>query len=146
MDVNEFIVKAKKSTYASGAKSKILDDGFEELTYKEGDLFYRDRWKGSNPFCGEEIIMHKGKIVWLMNYYGAVFSSVVASDDVYTFLRKAMRLVDEQRPFRGPAHFKEGDFEYIDKSTGIAERFRGTERIIYQGKEVYRLDYHGGNV
>ncbi len=44
MELRDFLVKEKKQTYASGKKPKILDDGFEELTYEEGELFYRDRW------------------------------------------------------------------------------------------------------
>lgn len=146
MELRDFIVKAKRNTYASGAKPKVLDDGFEELAYEEGDLLYRDRWKGSNPFGGEEIIRQNGKIIWLMNYYGEVFSSNVESDKVYRFLRKAMSHVNTKRPFRGPSHFEEGEFEYFDKSEGTIDKFRGTEKILYKGEEVYKLEYHGGRV
>lgn len=146
MELRDFIVKAKRNSYASGAKPKVLDDGFEELTYEEGDLYYRDRWKGSNPFGGEEVIRQNGKTIWIMNFYGYVFSTKVESEKVYGFLRKAMNLVDEKRPFRGPSHFKEGYFEYFDKSEGTLDNFKGTERILFKGEDVYRLEYHGGRV
>ncbi len=146
MELRDFIVKAKRSTYASGAKPKVLNDGFEELTYVEGNLLYIDRWKGSNPFGGEEIVRKNGKVVWLMNYYGYILSDKIDSKKVYGFLRKAMSLVDKQKPFRGPSHFKEGYFEYLDDSEGTFDKFRGTERILYQRKEIYKLDYHGGKV
>ncbi|MBI2452507.1 hypothetical protein HYV50_05560 [Candidatus Pacearchaeota archaeon] len=146
MKLADFIAKAKKSTYASGAKPKILEDGFEELSYEERGLHYRDRWKGTNPFGGEEIVKEKDKVIWIMNYYGIVFSIKVESEKVYEFLRKAMNLVSRERPFRGPSHFKEGDFEYFDKSEGTLDRFKGIERILYMDEEVYRLEYHGGKL
>ena len=55
-----------------------------------------------------------------------------------------MRQVVETRPFRGPEKFKEGDFEYVDKSQGDINMFRGVEKIFHKGQEVYRLYYHGG--
>lgn len=146
MDLIDFIVKAKKHTYASGRKSRVLDDGFEELTFSEGDLFYRDRWAGSNPFGGEEVVMENGKAIWIMNYYGLSFSTEVDAKKVYEFLRMAMKRVGTDRPFRGPLRFSEGDFEYLDESEGSIDKFRGTERILYKGKDVYRLNYHGGRV
>ena len=38
----------------------------------------------------------------------------------------------------------EGDLEYLDESIGSVEQFSGAEKILYQGHEIYRLDYHGG--
>ena len=81
-----------------------------------------------------------------MNYYGYMLSDKIDSKKVYGFLRKAMSRIDKQRPFRGPSHFKEEDFEYIDKSEGDLDNFIGTERILYTGEEVYRLEYHGGRI
>lgn len=57
-----------------------------------------------------------------------------------------MGQVGEERPFRGPRSLVEGDWQYLDESEGDSARFRGVERILYQGREVYRLDYHGGAV
>jgi len=79
-----------------------------------------------------------------MNYYGRIASSVVSAKQIYMFLRKSMRQVSSERPFRGPNSFKEADFEYIDENEGSLEDFRGMERILFRGKEVYRLYYHGG--
>lgn len=57
-----------------------------------------------------------------------------------------MRQVGAERPFRGPDDFKEGDFEYIDKSYGDINMFHGTETILFKGQEVYKLYYHGGHM
>ncbi|MFH0713968.1 MAG: DUF5680 domain-containing protein [Candidatus Micrarchaeota archaeon] len=115
----------------------------------EGNGFkYRDRYhaRDSRPFGGEEIVWQNGKAIWIMNYYGYILSYKIDCKKVYDFLRKAMSLVNEKRPFRGPSHLKEGDFEYIDKSEGTLDNFKGTERILFQGEEVYKLEYHGGKV
>jgi len=148
MELSKFLVKAKRSTYASvgEAEEKVLEDSAKELTFEEGIFKYRDRYYGFNPFIGEEVIFKNGKIVWSMNYYGKIVSDVVPAKQIYDFLKMAMRQVKEDRPFRGPNNFKNGDFEYIDQSTGDINDFSGTEKILFKGQEVYRLIYHGGVV
>ena len=148
MKLIDFIIKAKKSTYASGNKATKLKDDFEEFIYGEGNFKYRDRYhaKDPEPFGGEEVVWQNEIAVWMMNYYGFMLSNDIDSQKVYQFLRKAMSLVEKQRPFRGPNYLKEDDFEYIDQSEGDVQRFKGTERIFFQGKEIYRLEYHGGKL
>jgi len=148
MELSKFLVKAKRSTYASvgEAEEKVLEDSAKELTFEEGIFKYRDRYYGFNPFIGEEVVFKNGKIVWSMNYYGKIVSDVVPAKQIYDFLKMAMRQVKEDRPFRGPNNFKNGDFEYIDQSTGDINDFSGTEKILFKGQEVYRLIYHGGVV
>lgn len=148
MKLVDFIVKAKKQTYASGNSARKLEDGFEEFIFEEDGFKYRDRYhaKDPRPFSGEEIVWQDGKAIWVMNYYGYMFSDKIGSKKVYGFLRKAMSLVDEKRPFRGSSHLKEGDFEYIDGSEGTLDNFKGTERILFKGEDVYRLEYHGGRL
>ena len=148
MKLEQFLVKAKISGYASGGGGgeSILADGCKELTFQQDDFQYRDRYFGWNPFCGEEVIWQAGQVIWMMNYYGAVLTEFVPAGQVYSFLQKAMNQVTEDRPFRGPRSLKEADLEYQDESQGTPERFTGTERILYRGQEIYRLDYHGGLV
>ncbi len=147
MELAKFLVNAKISTYASVGEreEKVLEDGSYELTYEEGEYKYRDRYFGFNPFIGEEVVWQNGKIIWAMNYYGGITSEIPAKE-IYAFLKKAMRQVKEDRPFRGPGNFREGDFEYIDESEGDVNNFIGAERILYKGKEVYKLSYQGGLV
>jgi hypothetical protein len=57
-----------------------------------------------------------------------------------------MSQVKEDRPFRGPRALEKGDYRYVDESQGGVDRFTGVERILYQGREVYRLHYHGGRI
>ena len=151
MELAKFIVKAKKDTYASGKKAQKLEDGSERFTFEEGDLKYQDTYfafdnEFDGAFFGTEIFWNKGKMCWCMNYYGQVNSQNVSTQEVYALLRKAISVVSEDKPFRGPAHLKERDFEYRDESAGDVNQFRGTERILHKGKEVYRLEYNGGKI
>lgn len=148
MRLEQFLVRAKVSAYANEGEGGegILADGCKELTFQEDEFKYRDRYFGWNPFIGEEVVWQGDQITWAMNYYGLVLDEVVPTAQVYAFLQKAMNQVQEDRPFRGPQSLKEGHYEYLDESQGGVEQFTGTERIFYQGREIYRLNYHGGTV
>lgn len=54
----DFILKAKKSTYAGAENDSknILNDGSKEFIYAEDNYSYRDRYFGSDPFAGQEVI------------------------------------------------------------------------------------------
>ena len=149
MELKHFVAKAKKDTYASGKKAEKLPDGSERFIFEDGEWKYQDTYFAfdndfAGAFFGTEIVWHAGKISWCMNYYGQVKSSEANTEKVYAFLRKAMSQLSADRPFRGPSRLKEEDFEYRDESEGDINQFRGTEIILYRGKEVYRLEYHGG--
>jgi hypothetical protein len=148
MDLAEFLVKAKKATYASDGEGNEtqLPDGTRELIYEENGYKYRDRYFGFNPFGGEEVVWYGGEVVWIMNYYGKTTTKDVPPKNIYEFLKKAMSQVTLDKPYRGPDTFNDGDFQYMDKSRGDTNEFHGKEMIHYRGHEVYWLKYHGGLV
>ena len=146
LSLRDFLMKAKKHSYASGHAAEVLADGCHEFTFQEGEFLYRDRYFGENPFVGEEVVWQNGKAVWAMNFYGGVMSAAAPEGEVYAFLQKAMRQLRPERPFRGPEAFTDGAYEYRDESQGALDAFVGAERIFYQGQDVYRLHYHGGRV
>ncbi len=151
MELKEFIVRAKRDTYASGKKAQKLEDGSERFIFEEGNWKYQDTYfvfdnEFDGAFFGTEMVWFEGKTCWCMNYYGQANSPAIGMKEVYVFLRKAMMQLSADRPFRGPAKLKDGDFEYLDKGEGDVNQFRGTEQILYKGKEVYRLEYHGGKI
>jgi hypothetical protein len=80
-----------------------------------------------------------------MSYQGQIPDDIsdVFREEVYTFLKNALRRFDEQTPFRGPEHFKEGDFEYTFKFDGDYSYFVGREAITHKGKEVFFQDVMG---
>ena len=148
MTISEFLVKAKVSTYASVGASgeKTLKDGSKELLYQEDEWKYRDRYLGSDSFTGEEIVWRNENVVWAMNYDGGITIDGVSAKEVYKFLKKALRQVKKDRPFRGPLSLVENSWAYSNKSKGTVDNFEGCERILYQKKLVYELKYHGGAV
>lgn len=144
--LNEFLVNAHINGYASSGEGgeKNLSDRSKELEYKEGLFFARDRYFGSNPFGGEEVVFYQQQPVWLMNYHGKVIKESVHVAEVYSFLKEALKKVPNNRPYRGLDNFKSGNFEYRNKVEGTVEKFIGEEQIYYNEELVYILKYHGG--
>jgi hypothetical protein len=146
--LNDFIVEAKINTYASGGEGgeNTLEDGSKELIHKNAEWKYRDRYFGFNSFIGEEIVWKGGTAVWGMNYYGKIVSDKVDATQIYSFLKKAMKLVTTERPFRGPANFQDGEWDYTDVSNGTIDKFEGVETIYFRKNKVYELKYNGGKL
>ena len=144
--LNKFLVKAKKNTYAGGGKEKKLSDQSRELRFKQGKFEYRDRYFGSISFIGQEVVFYDKKIIWGTNYYGRVVSETIFSDQIYRFLKKALKKITENKPFRGPDNFQLENFKYTNKVKGKIDNFKGNEIIFYKKEIVYKLNYHGGLV
>jgi CRISPR/Cas system CSM-associated protein Csm2 small subunit len=144
----EFLIKAKKECYASGDKSKIvkLPGAGNEITYQANDFSYKDRYYGEYNFSGEEIVWLKNNPVWSMNYYGITYRQEKTPEGFAEFLHKSLSKVTVGAPYRGPEYFKDNDFEYFNSVEGSIEDFRGVERIVYKGEEIYKLYYHGGSI
>lgn len=68
------------------------------------------------------------------------------AEKTFTFLKKALLLVDKSKPFRGPNRLKEGDFEYINACEGDIKDVSGREKILFKGEEVFIQNYIGGLV
>jgi len=145
----EFLVKAKVNTYAGDGKEiESQRPGFKELEFKEGNWEYRDSYSGFYFAPGQEVVRFKGNPVWTMAYSGGMNEKYHGNLDfakqTFRFLKEALKRVEKSRPFRGPEYFKQGDYEYIDKSEGDINNFKGTEKILYKGEEVFRQEYIGG--
>ena len=150
-ELAKFLVEAKKNTYAIGNKNAVSErKNFDELEYRKGKWYYRDSYYGFFRAPGQEFIRFDEEPVWAMAYNGGMregfLEGIDFAEETYSFLKKALALVDEKRPFRGPNNFEEGDFLYKDSSIGDLIEFKGSESILYKGKEVFRQDYIGGLV
>ena len=77
-----------------------------------------------------------------MNYIGRVTGDHFSGD----FLKEALLLVPEEKPFRGPERYVNGDYEYVCEIQGDAEWFQGREIITYKGTEIYECVFHGGTL
>ena len=139
----EFLIKAKRSTYAGkGAETTPSRERSHDLIYKDGDYMYYDTYLGTGRFAGEEALWIHGDPYWSMNYIGRVTGENFSGD----FLKEALLLVPEDRPFRGPEDHSNGDHSYHCEINGDFEWFQGRETITYKGSEIYECVFHGGLV
>jgi len=145
-EIIDFIVEAKKKTYASAANfdaacvaSSRLES--KDLSYEKGDFKYLDTYVGSSHFSGSEVVYQKEKPVWSMNYIGRSLSGQLGD-----FLTKMLSLVNVELPYRGPAFYRDGKYVYVNLVSGEFNWFQGIEKIYYENELIYELVYHGGVV
>ena len=88
----EFLVKAKKGTYANSDAPKVIPSRLKSKDYEftDGNFTYHDTYFGGIKFMGEEVVYYNDNILWGMNYYG------VTMDDSLT-----EELMDKVRNERG---------------------------------------------
>ncbi len=143
--LKQFLVQAKKNTYASGGENKadVFSGGRRKYTYKQDDFEYIDIYKGHEEFVGKEEVKQADQLVWQMEYRGKILSEKISADDIYKFLRKALKMVSGDSLFRGPENFTEGNYKYINNTKGDIEDFSGIEKIFYKDELVYELSYKG---
>lgn len=141
-----FLVRAKQQTYAGdGERAAASRPQSSDLHYAEGDLLYIDTYLGSKDFIGEEAVWERGQPVWGMNYFGWMLVATVPAG-FSECLKGALRAVPPEAPFRGPALYRLGDFEYRCDWLGTTANFNGEEEILQAGEVIYRLSFHGGAV
>jgi hypothetical protein len=147
--LSKFLVEAKKNTYAIGNKNVVPErEGFDELIYIEGDFTYRDSYYGFFRAPGQEIVRVSGEPVWVMSYNGGMLEKFVGNIELalktFGFLKKALALVEEKNPFRGPTFFEEEKFVYKNFFEGDVLDFKGHEEILFNEELVFEQDYFGG--
>ena len=147
----KFLVEAKRRTYAGldddATMATPLLPGSKQLEHRAGDLLYRDIYFGMAFFVGQETVQAGERVIWSMSYAGGVSPGIGDRQEwlaIYALLRKALLAVEDERPFRGPAQFAEGDLRYINEAQGDIAEFHGEEEIHRAGAKVYGLSYQGG--
>ena len=154
MDTNnkeflEFLVKAKKETYANSDATKVLPSRLKSKDYefKDGNFTYHDTYFGGVKFMGEEVVYYNNDILWGMNYYGVTIDDSLTEEVMDKVLRVALMKVGEDKsviPVRGPKEFVNEDYLYTFNVDGDMENFIGTEQIYKDKKLIYELKCHGG--
>lgn len=140
----KFLIKAKNNTYAGdGEKSKPSRPGSKDFQYGEENLLYIDTYLGSSDFIGEEVVWEEGKAIWGMNYYGKMLISGI-SQGFIDCLKKALKNLPNEAPYRGPKFYQFKEFEYHCSWNGELAFFEGYEKILMNGVEIYNLKFHGG--
>ena len=146
--LREFVLFAKQNTYTSSkdGDEKINDDFSREFQWRDGEFLYRDRYFGTDPFSGQEIVYYNESPIWSMNYYGNTTGEGIRKNEIYAFLRVALSNLDANYPFRGNNNFCVGKFRYANMYKGDFLHFSGHESIYYEEQLVYSLSYFGGLV
>jgi hypothetical protein len=141
--VIEFLLRAKKATYAGkGPESAPSRPASHDLQYTEGDLLYIDTYVGGEKFAGEEAIWKDGQPFWVMNYCGRVIGEGFSGD----FLKEALAKVPFDKPYRGPAEYRNGEYLYKCSVQGDFNWYHGFEEIYNGSKKIYECMFHGGDV
>ena len=146
-DLIDFVVKAKKETYASGKrKISVRIPGSKEMHYAEGHYEYIDMYFGDLAFNGIETVFDASKPVWGMVYSGAVLNEYQDVSALYSFLKKCLFLIQREAPFRGPKYYDQDEYVYSNDFSGDIHHFIGYERIDMDGETIYELHYSGGDI
>lgn len=147
--IRDFLIEAKKSTYANGTAEKIESSRLDskDYEYKKDNMLYHDTYFGGTNFIGEEVVYIDNKIYWAMNYYGVTLDENLGEEAMDNALRPALMQVGVSEniiPVRGPREYKNGDFKYTFEVCGDLTNFSGIETIYKNGKKIYELKCNGG--
>ncbi len=153
--LRKFLVKAKKETYASLKSKEVTPEraGHKELEFQEDEFYYIDSYIGFFQAPGMEEVRLGGKngeTIWTMAFSGGMLlkyqKNIEFAKSTFNFLKKALRLIDEKNPYRGPTKLEDGEWKYLNETIGDIKRFKGIERIFFKDEEVFNQDYIGGIV
>lgn len=148
-DLYQFLIEAKKQTYANELVKKCISTrkGSYDYEYRNNNMVYHDTYFGGTNFMGEEVVyLNEDTPIWGMNYYGVTLDDKLSEEAVDKALRPALMQVgmDDIIPVRGPKEFVNGSYKYTFDTSGDLNYFEGIETI-HKGKEkVYVLKCHGG--
>jgi len=150
-DLLDFLFKAHKNTYVAPkevkSKNKVdsISVGHKDYEFSEGDWKYHDSYAGWYWPPGKEIVYYKNEPVWCMSYQGKVKEDLEKEliEEIYSFLKEALRHTTQEMPFRGPISYSNDNFEYLFYMDGNWEYFVGKEIISYKGEEVFFQDIMG---
>lgn len=137
-EIIEFLIKAKKNTYANSNVLKANSSrlGSTDYQYEEQidgkKVVYHDTYFGGEKFIGEEVVYIDNKPIWAMNYNGYPLVDDFSEEAIDNALRPALMQVGADKsvlPLRGPSKFSNGEYTYTFKQTGTLENFTGIEKI-----------------
>ncbi len=146
-----FLIEAKKQTYANGNVKKTLSsrEGSFDYQYSNGKMIYHDTYFGGTKFIGEEVVYASDNTpIWAMNYYGVTLNENLSEEAIDSALRPALMQVgeDDILPVRGPKEYINNGYKYTFQVDGNLDYFEGIETISKDEERVYVLKCHGGAI
>ena len=93
--IENFLIEAKKQTYANENSSKIggLRLNSKEYGYKKDNMIYHDTYFGGTNFIGEEVVYIDNQTYWAMNYYGTTLDEKLGEEVMDKALKTALMKV-----------------------------------------------------
>ena len=151
IDLQNFLIEAKKETYANGTAEKVNPTrrGSSDYEYKNDKYSYHDTYFGGTDFQGQEVVYQQDDTpIWGMIYYGRTLDESLSEEAMDNALRPALMRVgeDDTIPVRGPKEFENQGYKYTFEVTGDLTNFEGEETIEKEGKKIYTLKCHGGMI
>ncbi len=148
-DLYNFLIEAKKQTYANenGEKIKSTRNNSHDYEYSNDNMIYHDTYFGGKYFMGEEVVYLNQTPIWGMNYYGVTLDEDLSEEAVDKALRPALMQVGIDKdiiPVRGPKEYINGEYKYNFNIDGDLNYFEGKETIFKNNEKVYVLKCHGG--
>lgn len=149
IDLHNFLIEAKKETYANENVEKVKSTrrGSHDYEYTKDNWTYHDTYFGGTDFQGQEVVYQQEDTpIWGMIYYGRTLDESLSEEAMDKALRPALMQVgqDDIIPVRGPKEFENQGYQYTFKVTGDLTSFEGEETIEKEGNKVYTLKCHGG--
>ena len=145
-NLKKFLFEAKQNTFIKGAKrERSSRPNSKDYAFKKYNYYYLDSHIGSSNIIGEEIIWQNEKLNWGMNYKSEHLVPSMPSG-FNSFLKMALKNMDQNFPVRGPKEYSYNGFKYVCSYTGDLSSFNGSESIYYKDDLVYKLFFHGGNL
>lgn len=151
---SDFLIRAKKSTYANSTIEKVKPSRIGSSDYQYEEIVnnkkytYHDTYFGGTKFMGEEVVYcDSNKPIWGMNYYGVTIDDTLGEEAMDMALRPALMKVGEDKeviPVRGSSKFINNVYTYTFKVTGTIENFDGIEQIYKEDNLIYELHCSGG--
>lgn len=120
-------------------------DGSTTIPFEKNGWKSHDNFFGGEPYGGRIIVSYKKRPLWIMVYYGWIDQGV-ETNPVYSILRKALRQMPETAPLRGPKELNDGIYSYSNNWSGDIKKYSGEEKILKEGKLIYKANYMGGLV
>ena len=149
IDLHNFLIEAKKETYANENVEKVKSTrrGSRDYEYIKDNWTYHDTYFGGIDFQGQEVVYQQEDTpIWGMVYYGRTLDESLSEEAMDKVLRPALMQVgqDDTIPVRGPKEFENQGYQYTFKVTGDLTSFEGEETIEKEGAKVYTLKCYGG--
>ena len=117
-DLSSFVVEANMNTWAAdGVEVNPQRPGYKELEYKNGIWLLRDSYTGYFRAPGMTTVYYKDIPAWTMAFggHGQTEGFEDRAKETFNFLKRALKLVSPELPFRGPESYEEDSKKYTFK-------------------------------